>query len=98
MPLDTGILHVRYKRCATCIFSARSPISPAALAERSARIEAEGGYQECHAYTLRHGRHRGAGVCCRGWFDERHTLAVILARALGVIRFVDDDGQEVAGE
>lgn len=96
--LDQDTFHVRHKRCESCIFGKRSPISHDSLEDRLQRIEATGGYQECHAFTIRHGHDRtGPGVACRGFWDTQSTLVTILARILDNVVFVDDDGQPVRG-
>jgi len=96
--LDQDTFHVRFKRCESCIFGKRSPISHDSLEDRLKRIEATGGYQECHSFILRHGHDRtGPGVACCGFFDTQSTLVTVLARMLDNVVFVDDDGQPVRG-
>lgn len=94
--LDPALFHVRHKRCETCIFGKRSPISQDALDAKLADIKDAGTYQECHSFTMRHGHGRtGPGVACRGFYDKGDSFILVLARMLGNVVFTDDDGQSI---
>lgn len=55
---------VRKKRCETCIFSNRSPVSDDRFLELEAAWKEDGVHQECHQATI-----KGVHVACRGHYD-----------------------------
>lgn len=83
------LLFVCSQKCATCIFSANSPLrSEARLQEHLARCDRAEAPAECH-----HGTQRGLHIICRGFYNRRQDAYLLfrLARAWDLLRFVDPD-------
>lgn len=82
-----GKVHVRARRCSTCIFGPNSPVS---VERRDGMVEraADDGCIPCHAHL-----YQGAAVepVCRGFYEQRGNLALRLAEAMGVIEWHDDE-------
>ena len=84
-------LDVCAKRCDQCLFSSNKIVSD----ERKERIIKEIGRKDgtftCHKHTI-----AGRDVQCRGDYDRdpRRTLAMRLALAFGLVRFIDENGNE----
>lgn len=77
-------VHVRNRRCPTCIYNPASGFNVAELENdvRDRHIpQAFSGFRECH-----HGHDDGeSGMCCRGFFDAHNDrcMPLRLAAALG---------------
>lgn len=84
------MMKVQRVRCSTCIYRKDSSLDLRALEDAVRDPRMEGffkGYRECH-----HAK-RGAGVCCRGFWDhhrDNFTLGQI-AQRLGMVEFVEED-------
>ncbi len=85
-------LYVCSKRCDQCLFSSAKIIGDAAKEEVLTDCRERQSHFICHKHSIRDSR---ANVCCKGFFEEEHTLEIILARSLGIVVFVGEDGLPV---
>src|SRR5215471_5226719 len=79
-----GFVHVRAKRCSTCIFGNRSPVSVERREEMVERCGEEG-VIPCH-------HHLGEDVepVCRGFYETGNNVLLRLATALDLIDWTVD--------
>lgn len=87
-----GRVHVRNKRCSTCIFGNTSPVD---VERREGMIKAcsvNDGVIPCHHHLH---DHSPIEPVCRGFFDLDQTISLRLAALYNVLMFVDDDLNEV---
>lgn len=82
-----GRVHVRARRCATCIFHPGDlmRLGPDRVAGMVADADTEGTCIPCHSHL-----YVGAPIepVCRGYFDRRSSVLLRLADALGIITYV----------
>jgi len=86
-------LYVCAKRCDQCLYSSARIVPQERAEGLIAEARERGSHFICHKHTIR----AGANVACRGFFDAEHTLEIMLARSLGIIVFVDEEGNPVEG-
>jgi hypothetical protein len=92
-------------RCGECLFSGNRIVRNSTAAMVIERAITRDSYFSCHKFTgplgvddddeSRSSHYSRLEVCCRGFFDAYVTKPIALARAFGIVRFVDEDGNEV---
>jgi hypothetical protein len=82
---DGERVHVRRRRCSTCIFGPRSPVDAERVAGMVAECAGEG-VIPCH-----HHLDLEVNPVCRGYFDLGENMSLRLAAALEVIEWHDED-------
>lgn len=92
-------LKVCAQRCDQCLFSRRRIVSTSRMRAILADCQRDDTPFECHKHTIRRrdGEDTGGVVVCRGFYD-RDPLSTTLLRmgaALGLVTFVDEQGEEV---
>ncbi len=98
------------KRCDECLFSSKKLVDQERK-ENLLQSAIEGdSYFVCHKFSVgREHREDGddyaenesqnytqAEVCCRGFYDQYETRPIRMARAFGIVVFVDWEGKEVS--
>lgn len=81
---DPSFMPVAAKRCDRCLLSSRPLVGDERRREILAELSVTGRAFICHKATM-----VGEYVICRGVFDEGLSLAVVLAKELDVVRFVE---------
>lgn len=76
-----GKIHVCAKLCETCIFKPDSPLRQTPIIDQAVKDNTA---VVCHA-TL----DTPNQSVCRGFYENHHTLPLVLARAMGNIEFDD---------
>jgi hypothetical protein len=87
------MLKVCHERCDQCLFSPGRIVSAERMAEILDTCERNDTHFICHKETL-----AGREGMCRGFYDkERYATPLMrMAAMLGVVVFIDADGQDVA--
>jgi hypothetical protein len=83
---------VNKERCSSCIFGAKSPVSPERFKELKRTWARRDTHQTCHHSTI-----EGGQVACKGYFDAAlsdggdiyPSQAMRIALALDMVDFVD---------
>jgi hypothetical protein len=83
-----GKVHVRRRKCKTCIFlpGNRMNLVDGRVERMVAEADEAGSCIPCHDHL-----HQGAAIepVCRGYFDKGNSWTLRLARAMGIVEFVD---------
>jgi len=84
---------VRHEQCDQCLFGPNKIVSEKVRAGILRDIQRNDTHFICHKSTI-----NGCEVTCRGDFNRNpyRTNLMRIAARLGVVRFCDDNGQEVA--
>ena len=84
---------VRHERCEQCLFTPNRIVSRNRASGIIREIDATDRHFECHKGTA-----NGVPVCCRGDYDRNpfRTNRMRMAARLGIVRFTDDHGVDVA--
>jgi len=89
------VLDVCAQRCDQCLFSSAKIVSDERREDLLATIGANDRTFTCHKHSI-----AGRDVQCRGDYDRDplRTPAMRVGRALGLVRFIDEDGREVSDD
>lgn len=82
---EPGKFLVCEKMCPECLFTPARIVDEERKAQIIEGCQREGTYFVCHKGSLT----GNDQLCCRGWYDANQTASiVVLAKALGVVKFV----------
>lgn len=90
-----NVLDVCAKQCDQCLFSKAKIVDDDRKAEILANIETKDTHFSCHKHNI-----EDRDVVCRGDFnrDPRRTMVLRMAHHYGLLRFIDEDGNEKHGD
>ena len=82
---------VQRGQCNQCLFSKNKIVSDERKAEILAATQSEDSFFICHKQqtTKTDAGDFGLGLCCKGFFDRYPTRPIRMAKALGVVEFVE---------
>ncbi len=101
---EVGGFTVRAEKCENCLFTPDRLTTCADAVDIITATRKKESFFGCHRYTdfdapaeTNGGRYSPTVVCCRAYFDlvGHDSVQARMAAAMGIIRFVDDDGHVV---
>lgn len=73
------------KRCDECLFTPAKIVNEARKKQLIESCKADGSFFVCHKGSLT----GNDQLCCRGFYDAVQTPTIVLAKAWGLVRFVE---------
>jgi hypothetical protein len=89
---------VAAERCKECLFSSDRLTDKKEAAKIIKSCLKNDTYFSCHRFSFgatEPGTYTSESVCCRAFFDTQNTQPLSMAKAMGIVEFVDDDGNVV---